>query len=254
MKDPLNFLSTTTSATLYGSGIFTTVAVRTGEPFLWDKHWRRLCTNAKSVGVNLSNYPESSVVELLNEKISTDRIGNGRVRLSFLDATPSRIWNKESIGKTSLQIITGERRTVPDNFKLTLSPYPENSRSPLAGVKSCNYLEQIMSLDEAKERGFDEAVRLNESGDLTSACMANIFWLKAGRLYTPSLKTGCLAGTTREFVLENLACQEVEAGIEALNSADAIYLTSAGIGIVAVAEYDGRRLQNPANDITKLLS
>jgi branched-subunit amino acid aminotransferase/4-amino-4-deoxychorismate lyase len=72
--------------------------------------------------------------------------------------------------------------------------------------------------------------------------MANVFWETDGKLFTPSLKTGCLPGTTREYVLENVECEEVEASIEELKEADRIFLTSAGIGIVTVAYCNERRL------------
>jgi branched-subunit amino acid aminotransferase/4-amino-4-deoxychorismate lyase len=131
---------------------------------------------------------------------------------------------------------------MPSPFRVTTSPYPVNSRSPLAGIKSCNYLENILAIDEAKGRGFHEAIRVNERGHVTSGCMANVFWLSGGKLFTPASSTGCLPGTTREFVLENLACEEVEAEIGELGSAKAIFLTSAGLGVVAVNEFDGRTL------------
>ncbi len=152
----------------------------------------------------------------------------------------------------SVQIVVGGSRHIPPNFQLTISPFPVNSRSPLAGVKSCNYLEQILSLNEAKGRVFHEAVRVNERGHVTSGCMSNVFWLKDDRLYTPTLATGCLAGTTREYVLENVECEEVEAEIGELESADAIYLTSAGLGIVRVAEFDGRELPDTKHPIQNL--
>jgi branched-subunit amino acid aminotransferase/4-amino-4-deoxychorismate lyase len=114
--------------------------------------------------------------------------------------------------------------------------------SAAGGIKSCNYLEHLMSLDEAKRRGFHEAIRLNERGEVVSACMANLFWTKDGKLFTPSLRTGCLAGTTREYILENIECKEVEVGIDEINRADSIFLTSAGLGIARVREFDGKRL------------
>jgi branched-subunit amino acid aminotransferase/4-amino-4-deoxychorismate lyase len=142
---------------------------------------------------------------------------------------------------------------VPADFRLTISPHHVNSASPLAGVKSCNYLEKQVALDEAKARGFDEAVQLNERGQIASVCMANIFWLKEERLYTPSLKTGCLAGTTREFVMENVECEETEDGPDSLAEAEAIFLTSAGLGIAAAAEFDGRLLPPSDHEIMRLL-
>ena len=249
-----NDLSLRSSAALYGKAIFTTIAIRDDVPFLLEKHWRRLSADAETLGIDLTLHSESFVVDALAESIKEDQIINGRARITFFDERPSAIWLGESISSTSLSIITGGVRDVPDNFKLTVSPYPINSLSPLAGVKSCNYLENLMAAEEAKMCGFHEAIRVNERNEVTSAAMANVFWLKNGELFTPSLATGCLAGTTREFVLENLDCREVESGIEELNSADAIYLTSAGLGIVAVAEFEKRKLPNPPHQITRLLT
>jgi branched-subunit amino acid aminotransferase/4-amino-4-deoxychorismate lyase len=237
---------------LYGKGVFTTVAIRDGAPFLWEKHWRRLSSNLVSVDIDLSNHSEPSVLDALVALIEENQIVSGRVRITVFDDHQSLIWRGESSGSTRLSIITGGVREVPNNFNLTVSPYPVNSRSPLAGIKSCNYLENILAMDEAKSRGFHEAVRVNERGHITGGCMSNIFWAKGGRLFTPALSTGCLPGTTREFTLENFECEEVEAAIGELDAAEAIYMTSAGIGIAAVAEFDGRPLPYPQHPITEL--
>lgn len=241
------------AAALYGKGVFTTIAIRDRQPFLWDKHWRRLIDNAKTVGIELSAYSEEHSLDQLTTSIETDGIKNGRARLTFTDESPSPIWSNQPTLKTSLHIVTGDLRPVPDAFRLTVSPYTINSRSPLAGVKSCNYLENLLAIEEAKTRGFHEAVRVNERGFITGGCMSNIFWLKDGMLYTPTLTTGCLPGTTREFVLENLECRESEVRIEELSKADAIFLTSAGLGVTQVAEYEGKPMQRSDHPILKLL-
>jgi branched-chain amino acid aminotransferase len=240
------------NAALYGRGIFSTIAFFGVEPFLWDKHWRRLTNNASVAGIDLLGHDQNSTKELLSQIIASNGLAHGKMRLTFRDESPSPIWSRDSQTKTGLSTLIAESRPVPANFKLSFSPYPVNSLSPLAGVKSCNYLEQILSLDEANRRGFHEAVRLNERGQVTSGCMSNIFWLKNDRLYTPSLATGCLAGTTREYVLENIECEEVEAEIGELGSADAIFLTSAGLGIVSVAEFNGRVLTETKPSIQTL--
>lgn len=239
---------------LYGKGVFTTISFRDGEPFLWERHWKRLTANAAKIGIDISCHREAAVKDTVVKVIGDLTAGTGRVRLSFLDESAAELWGGEGGQGTSLSIVTGEMRLVPSDLKITVSPYLLNSTSPLAGIKSCNYLEPLMSLRGASDRGFHEAIRLNERGEVASACLANVFWLKGGRLFTPSLRTGCLAGTTREFVLENLECEEVEAGIEALREADEIFLTSAGIGIVQPAEFDGRKLRCEDHPIKGLLA
>ena len=178
---------------------------------------------------------------------------NGLARTTFFDESSSNLWPFESGRRTSCLITTADRRKIPDNFRLPVSPYIVNSTSPLAGIKSCNYLEKILALEEAKQRGFDEAVCFNERGEITSACMANIFWLKDETIFTPSLKTGCLPGTTREFVIEKIKCVEVESSREALYKADSIFLTSAGIGIVQAGEFVERKLSRVQHEILALL-
>ncbi len=246
-------LDAVSSACLYGTGVFTTVAIAEYQPLFWEKHWRRLVANAARLDIDISKFDEGSTAEKLAELIGKKQVKRGRARITFSDESPSEAWSDGGERKTSLSIITGRRREVVKKFKLTASPYPINTASPLVGMKSSNYLEYLMALEEAKARRFNEAIRLNELSEVTSACMANFFWLKGGRLYTPSLQTGCLPGTTREFVIENLECDEVEAGIEALHEADEIFLTSAGIGVVQVAEFDGRKLRCGDHQITRIL-
>jgi branched-chain amino acid aminotransferase len=230
------------AAQLYGKGIFTTIAIQGSQPFLWDKHWQRLSANADSIGIDLSDHREPRTRANLQNAI--EEIGRhvGRARVTFFDESSSRIWSNGGEERTSLSIIVAERRPIPDHFKLTISPHCINTTSPLVGIKSCNYLEQLLAFEDATGRGYHEAIRLNERGEVASACMANVFWEKDGKLFTPSLRTGCLPGTTREFVLENVDCKEVESGIEELGLADSIFLTSAGIGVVAAAEFEGRAL------------
>lgn len=246
--------ASTSAKELYCSGIFSTLAVVKFSPFLWDSHWRRLSNNATTLGVNLTDHSKEETLKALEAEIDRTGVRNGRARITFSDESPSRIWsNDERERKTSLSIIVAERRPVPENFRLTVSPHRINTTSPLTGIKSCNYLEHLLAHEEASQRGFDEAIRLNDRGEIASACMANVFWETDGKLFTTSLTTGCLPGTTREFVLENLDCDEIETGIEDLESADRIFVTSSGLGIVGVADFGGRPLDTSAHPLLRLL-
>lgn len=242
------------SAFLYGKGVFSTIAVFDGLPFLWEKHWRRLNSNAAAIGLDLSEFSEIDVLERLRSEIRDSGLSNGKVRISFFDRASSPMWsNQNETATTGLSIITRQRQSRHADLNLTVSPFPVNSRSPLAGIKSCNYLENLLAIDDAHKRGFDEAVRVNERGKITSACLANIFWVSGGCLYTPALSTGCLPGTTREFILENLECMEGEFDLDELRVAESIFLTSAGWGVVQVSEFEGCKLDTTIHQIINLL-
>jgi branched-subunit amino acid aminotransferase/4-amino-4-deoxychorismate lyase len=252
-------ISAAASAALYGKGVFTTLAIRAAQPFLWEKHWRRLNENAKKLEINLAAFDKEIIENSLKEIIEINKLTNGRARITFFDENSTDIWNFDSDKKTSFLITTADTKPVSQNLRLTVSPYRVNSASPLAGVKSCNYLEKTLALNDAKKRGFDEAIQFNENGAIVSACMANIFWLSEKKLYTPSLAAGCLAGTTREFLLEDLKsggkfeCVKSETDLQSLRNADAIFLTSAGLNIAQIAEFDGRIYERKYPQITGII-
>jgi branched-subunit amino acid aminotransferase/4-amino-4-deoxychorismate lyase len=121
-----------------------------------------------------------------------------------------------------------------------------------------NYLEHVLSWEEAQTRDFDEAVMLNERGEIVSATMANIFWSKDGTVHTPTLSTGALAGVTRECVIE-LAAKHYIPLVEGvyempdLIEADEIFLTSSGLGVAPVTTFDFRRYSVEAGSIVSTI-
>jgi branched-chain amino acid aminotransferase len=240
------------AAALIGKGVFTTVAIFAREPFLLDKHLNRLEANARAVGIEIGGLKSKDIEERLNSVIEANRVESGKARITLFDSGPTSVWASGSARGGSSLIISGDRPKKTIGLKLAVSPYRLNSSSPLAGIKSCNYLEQTLALDDAKREGNDEAVRLNERDEIASCSMANIFWFKNDTLYTPSLKTGCLAGTTRSHILENTECEETAASLEELLGADAVYITSAGLGIARVAEIEGRSVPSRRLDIEDL--
>ena len=144
------FLAAASAAALYGRSIFTTVAVYNFEPFLWEKHWQRLIAAARKIGIDFSRFSESEIKNSLLEIINRNCFRNGRARLTFYDESPTAVWGNDAKSRTSLLIQTADFRSVKDKFNLTVSPFPINSQSPLAGVKCGNYLENILAWENAK--------------------------------------------------------------------------------------------------------
>ena len=237
------------SAMLYGRGVFTTIAIYKGKPFLWPEHWQRLLVHAKHLNVDCSGCTEAGVGEALNKLIAVNRVKNGRARVILLARSGRDFWKAKTPGtkQTDLLIMTGEEQKLPAaGLTLAVSPYRLNTFSPLAGIRSLNYLEQVLSWEEAQAREFDEAVMLNERGEIAAATTANIFWVKDKTVYTPALSTGAVAGITRNTLLklaEKKLIPVVEGVYELgdLVEADEIFLTSANVGVAIVTTFDFRR-------------
>ena len=234
---------------LYGRGVFTTLAIHSYRPFLWPEHWARLMEHAARAGMDKIELDEASVRASLMSLIKANKVKEGRARVTLTATVERGIWKVKAPieRKTNLLIMTGDARAASeDGLALTISPYRVNTLSPLIGIKSINYLEHILAWEEARTRDFDEAVTMNERGEIVSTTMANIFWVTEGTLHTPALTTGALAGTTRTCIIElasALSIPHVEGVYELsdLGDADEIFLTSAGQGVGIVTTFDFHR-------------
>lgn len=249
------------SAMLYGRGVFTTIAVYDSRPFLWPRHWERLATHAARLDIDLTGCTEDGVAEALMKLITVNRVEKGLARVIFLSRTGREPWRAKSSGgkKTDLLIMTGDEHKVPDSgLSLAVSPYRITTSSPLTGIKSLNYLDRILSREEARNRDFDEAVVLNERGEVVSATTANIFWSKNGTLHTPNLNSGIVAGVTRDCVIE-IAAKHFIPLLEGvyemsdLTEADEIFLTSSVLGVAAVTTFDFRRYAVEVGSVTAIV-
>jgi aminodeoxychorismate lyase len=237
------------SAMLYGRGVFTTLAIYDGKPFLWPQHWHRLKDHADRLSIDCRGANERNVGEAVRKLLAVNQVKDGRARVILLARSGRDVWRtqKESTRKTDLLIMTSDAQKISRaGLSLAVSPYRCNTFSPLAGIKSLNYLEQVLAWEETQARQFDEAVMLNERGEIVSATMANIFWVKEGTIHTPALSTGALAGVTREAVVD-LAAKQFLPVIEGvyeladLTEAEEIFLTSASYGVAPVTTFDFRQ-------------
>lgn len=237
------------SAMLYGRGVFTTIAIHNGKPFRWPEHWQRLKNHAERLSVDCTGANDRNVGEAVRKLVAVNQVKNGRARVILLARSGRDVWRakKAETRKTDLLILTSEPQTLPAaGMSLAVSPNRINTLSPLVGIRSLNYLEQVLSWEEAQARDFDEAVMLNERGEVVAATMANIFWVKDGTLHTPALSTGAIAGITRAAIIE-LAEKQFVPVIEGvyeltdLTDADEIFLTSASLGIALVTTFDFRQ-------------
>jgi 4-amino-4-deoxychorismate lyase len=130
---------------------------------------------------------------------------------------------------------------LPATYSLSLSPLSVHSQSWEARYKTLSYLLRHQARAEAET---DESVLLNEKGQIASACMANLYWVKQGRLHTPSLDCGCRDGVLRRWLQESWAGDWNEGAFhpEELGNADEIFITNSRIGVMPVREYQKKAL------------
>jgi branched-chain amino acid aminotransferase len=112
-------------------------------------------------------------------------------------------------------------------------------------VKSLNYLNNILAKLEARNAGCLEAIMLNHHGSVAECTGDNLFIVKHGRLETPAVTQGALAGITRGVVLEiaatlGIEARETELALHDVYNADECFLTGTAAEIVPVVSVDGR--------------
>lgn len=144
-------------------------------------------------------------------------------------------------------IMTGDAHPhLNGEMNITESVVPVDSRLPLTGEKSNNYLAKLMVFQKYKDADYDEAININERGHVVSGCLSNVFWVKDGELFTPKrFGVGIVEGTTRDFIIKiakegGINVRQARKKINTLQKADEIFLTSSGIGVCLVKRFDQR--------------
>ena len=115
----------------------------------------------------------------------------------------------------------------------------------MAGIKTTSYAENVKALAYAKERGCTEAIFATTTGLLCEGTGSNVFVGIDGRLLTPPLSSGCLAGVTRDLVLEVTDAVEEDIPMAAFLAADEVFLTSTGRDVQPVHQVDDRDARRP---------
>jgi branched-chain amino acid aminotransferase len=119
-------------------------------------------------------------------------------------------------------------------------PWRRNEHGALAGLKTTSYGENVVALHEAHRLGAGEAILANTAGELCEGTGSNIFLVLDGAPITPTLTAGCLAGITRELVLQELPdIEQLDLPLHRLAEADEAFLTSSTRDVQPIRAVDG---------------
>ena len=232
-----------------GDGVFETCHVADGEVFAVTRHLRRLGWSAAALG--LTPPPDDVVRAAIAETLAAARgrgvdLANGRLRIT-LTGGPGPLGSQRGPAGSTLVVAVSAAPPWPADPAAVTVPWTRNERSAIAGVKSTSYAENVVALAAAHRRGAQEALLANTRGELCEGTGTNVVVVADGVLLTPPQTSGCLAGITRELLLEwaadaGLPLVEKDLPIEVLAEADDVLLTSSTRGVQPQAAIDGRPL------------
>ena len=227
---------------LYGLGFFETFRTYGGQTFLLDEHLKRMqkALDEFRLGVDLNALGIATIVQELNNR-SNEEDGYFRLNVSAgvhdIGLAPS-VYEKPTVilfrkplppisrGKEKSAVWLETRRNTPESE---------------ARHKSHHYANNVRARYELPSLAEQEGFFLTVDGYVAEGITSNIFWVQQGTLYTPSLETGILAGTTREWVLREAATVglRVYEGLyerETVESADEVFVTNAVQEIVPIKQ------------------
>jgi branched-chain amino acid aminotransferase len=237
-----------------GDGVFETILVRDGVPFALTRHLERLQRSLSGLGID--GPATGRVREAVDAVVSGSGVPTDFSRLRITVTSGAGPFGSDRGHATSTLVATlAAAAPWPETTSLATVPWTRNERSAVAGLKTTSYAENAIALAHAKGRGASEAVLADTQGRLSECTGSNVFVVVDGVVHTPSLDTGCLAGVTRELVLEwgrGVAdLRESHVPYDVLTTADEVFITSSTRDVHPVTRIDDREL--PAGPVTLAL-
>jgi branched-chain amino acid aminotransferase len=234
---------------LYGYGLFETMRSYGGHVFSLDRHLARLMHSAGKIGIDAGLDP-ASLRKAIYETLEANERPDARIRLTVLAGEGERGLVLPTPGTLTIIIVAEELVLSPpqaykEGICAVVVSTRRNSRSQLSGIKSINYLDNLVAQSEASAAGADQAILLNEQGFVAECSTSNVFLVVGGQLLTPSIDSGILPGVTRDLVLQlarglGITARVGEIPLNDLLRADEFFLTNSIIEVMPITTVDGK--------------
>jgi branched-chain amino acid aminotransferase len=248
---------------LYGDGIYETLRVYKGVIFMLDEHIERLFNSATLIGLKIPLSP-GEIRKAVYKTIKANRIQDAYARITVSRGTGQPGLDPDLCPKPTFLIFANKFKKYPEEYykrgvNVAIVTTKRNYAKALdPGIKSLNFLNNILAKMEAKKCGAYEALMLNYRGFLTEGTVSNIFFFKNGALYTPSIGSGILGGITRRIILDsaremNLKTREGNFRKEDIYRADESFLTNTTMEVMPVACIDNKKIRNSPGMLSKRL-
>jgi branched-chain amino acid aminotransferase len=241
---------------LYGEGVYETLRTYNGEPFLFERHMRRLRASASMLALTVPPTNED-IDRRFRDTVRAAGLGrDGReayIRILVTRGVGELTYDPAACGEPSIVVIAKAHADPPaEAFErgvmVALVGIVRNhpgSVNPI--IKSNNLLNNALAMQEAFKRGAFEGVMRNYRGELAECTTSNLFVVKDGTALTPPIDAGLLAGITREFLFEvgrdiGVPVREQTLKDEDLFGADEAFLTSTTRELVPITRVDDRTI------------
>lgn len=232
-----------------GDGVFETIKVAAGVPFAMTRHLARLRRSA--VGLGLAepdlDYISAGALAVIE---ASGKPPLARLRITVTGGRAALGSERGDSSPTTI-IATAAQPAPAAVADVVAVPWPRNERGALTGLKTTSYGENVRALAYARERGGHEAIFANTAGRLCEGTGTNVFVVIEGRLLTPPLSAGCLAGVTRGLVIEWAGAEEADLPASALGSADEAFLSGTTRDVQPIRTVDGIALPAAPGPITR---
>ncbi|OQP63434.1 branched-chain amino acid aminotransferase [Niastella vici] len=216
------------------------------------EHYERLRNSATALNMPYG-WDTDEIIEATYEVLSRNNLQNAYIRpVVYAPANMSFNPNKESyllIAAWEMGLFLGEKllRVMTSSFQ---RPNPKGFR--IEAKASGHYVNSILASQEAKAKGFDEALLTDMNGYVAEGPGANVFFEKNGKLYTPP--TGnILPGITRATVIEicaelNIPVEERLFTTDELKQADAAFFCGTAAEVIGWESFDEVKFPATWND------
>lgn len=221
-----------------GDGLFETMKAIGGRVLRQDRHFARLREGAQVLALPVPHLDLGAAIAAV---LGANRLLDAVVRLTLSRGVGPRGILPPADASPTLVIAAAPLPAPLPPARLCLSQRTRrNELSPLARIKSLNYLDNIIARQEAAARGYDDALLLNTQGRVAEGTYANLFVILDGHLVTPPLTEGALPGILRREVL-GAGGREHSLTLADLERAEEAFLTSS-LGIRSIVSIEDRPL------------
>ena len=224
---------------LTGDGVFETLLARDGVVFGARRHLERLARSASAMELAV---PDDEVLRgAMAQVMEANGLRDARLRVTVTGG-PAPPGSERGESPPTVIVAATEPTAWPPTATVAVVPWTRNERGALAGAKTISYGENVVALAWARRRGAGEALFGNNAGNLCEGTGSNVFVMIGGRLLTPPVTSGCLAGVVRALLVEGSIAQEADVPMSALGEIEAAFLTSSTREVQPIDRWDDRPL------------